>query len=48
MLVVEHAHLTFFYDVVPIAGVAFSDHNISRFAVDHVERIRQDLFMCFI
>jgi len=46
--VVEDAHFTFFYDIITVASVAFSDHDISRFAVDHVERIREDAFMRFI
>jgi len=48
MLVVEDPYLTLLHDVVPVAGVAFSDHNVSRVAVDHIKRIREDAFMCFI
>jgi len=48
MLVVEHAYLTLLHDVVPVAGVALPYHNISRFAVDHIKRIREDAFMFWI
>jgi len=48
ILVVEDPYLTFFYDVIPVAGVAFSDHNVSRFAVDHVKGVREDAFMFWI
>jgi len=44
----EDPHFALFYHIVPISGIAFSDHNVSRFAVHHVEGVRQDLFMCFI
>jgi len=48
MLVVKHAHLTFFYDIITVAGVALPYHDISGFAVDHIKRIREDAFMRFI
>jgi len=48
MLVVEDAHLTLLHDVIAVAGVALPDHNVSRFAVHHIKRIREDAFMFWI
>jgi hypothetical protein len=31
--VVEDPYLTFLHHIVPVAGVALSDHDVSRFAI---------------